>query len=229
MSNPGGLGRIPKVDTRDFPVALAGMAEAAPVLAGAPAYRYWSTPSLPLDQGDTPQCVGYTARGLLYAGPIGNRGGPDAPTIYANAQRLDEIPGEAYDGTTARGAMRYLQSLGYVSAYVWPRSIDEALAWVLTRGPLMAGVDWYASFDRPGKGAVLSASSAGGIRGGHEFLISGANRATRRFRMVNSWGAGWGAGGRAWVPFDVLDMLLHTGGDLCAASEVRLAAGEVLA
>lgn len=221
MSVPGGLGRLPKADPRDFPVALAGMPAAEPVLATAPRYRYWSTTRrLPLNQGETPMCVGYSARGLLYASPVLNPGGPAPDVIYRNAQLLDEIPGEAYDGTTARGAMRFLQSIGLVSAYVWPRTVAEMMAWILTRGPVLLGCDWYESFDRPGSDHVLRIAPGAGVRGGHEIMVNGGNLDTGRARIMNSWGLGWADHGRAWLPFEVLEELLAGGADICAPTEL---------
>jgi hypothetical protein len=46
--------------------------------------------------------------------------------------------------------------------------------------------------------------------GYHSMMIVGYNRATQRFRVRNSFGADWGAGGYAWMPFSY-----WTGGYIC--------------
>lgn len=213
----GALGRIALPDARDFPVARAGFV--MPRSVELPLYHYWTASGLPLDQGPTPMCVGFSARGLLNSGPVKNMGGPAPEDIYRHAQQLDEIPGEAYEGTTARGAMKYLQAQGYVSAYVWPATVEETVAWLLTRGPCLIGSDWLTSFDHTGTDGVMRIAPNATVRGGHEYLAIGAHRGYQRIRVMNSWGK-WAQNGRAWLPFDVLGALLSSGADICAPTEV---------
>jgi hypothetical protein len=213
-----GLGRKFAPDDRDIPITRSGgmPAPSAPL----PTSRYWRTRGLPLDQGDTPQCVGFASRGWLNSGPVYNEGGPDSATIYHGAQLNDEWDGEDYDGTSARGAMKYLQSLGMVSAYVWARAVSEAERWVAFNGPLLLGLDWRDSFDEPASDGVLRLPPTASIRGGHEVLIVGVNTRRAMFRMMNSWGAGWAQHGRAWMPYELLDRLLSETADVVTPTEV---------
>lgn len=214
-----GLGRVYTPDPRDDLFTMESLLPE--VVTGLPPSRYYSTPGMPLNQGATPMCVGYATRGLLNAGPVSNMGGPDAPTIYHNAQLLDGIPGTAYDGTNDRGSMKYLQSLGYITSYVWTRSAQTAMNWILSgRGCLLIGINWYSSFDNPGASATLRITPTAHVRGGHEVLLIGANQTNGLFRGINSWGSNWGQNGRFWLPAEVLQRLINEQGDVCTPSEI---------
>ena len=44
-------------------------------------------------------------------------------------------------------------------------------------------------------------SPEGAVVGGHAVLLVGYSVARRAWRVRNSWGAAWGEGGYAWLPF----------------------------
>lgn len=219
-----GLGRLFVPDPRDHAAAGVLRQLDADILP-MPLTRYWSTPrSLPLDQGDSPMCVAYAALGALLTGPVKNRAGlPAVDAIYHNAQLLDGIPGEDYDGTTARGAMKYLQQQGYLTRYVWAWDVPTIERWVATQGPMLLGVNWYTSFDRPDVTTTqqtLRITPAATIRGGHEFLVLGVDRPRERLRCLNSWGVRYAARGRFWLPYATLERLLAEDGDAVTPTEV---------
>lgn len=216
-----GLGRIHAPDPRDYP--LSRSAAALPPTTPLPAYWYWRAPSLPLDQGATPMCVGYSSRGLLNAAPVLNEHGPSAADIYHGAQANDEWDGTNYDGTSARGAMKYLRSLGYISAYVWAQSVDEAARWVAYNGPMLLGLTWLTSYDDPGPSGVLKRTPTATVRGGHEVLVIGLNSKRALFRCMNSWGS-WSQHGRFWVPFELMDQILGEDADLVTPTEILVPA-----
>src|SRR5204863_9785153 len=50
--------------------------------------------------------------------------------------------------------------------------------------------------------------------GGHEYVLDAYDAIAGRLWMQNSWGDGWGAGGRAWLdPQEWADVLLADDGD----------------
>ena len=225
-SSSTGLGRLYAADARDYDHPAAGVlrlleADVLPM----PLTRYWSVPrSMPLDQGETPMCVAYASVGMLLAGPIANRHNLPGPlTVYQQAQLLDGIPGEDYDGTTARGAMKYLQAAGYITRYVWAWDVPTIEAWVATQGPMLLGVNWYTSFDRPDvtpAQQTLRVTPAATIRGGHEILVLGVDRPRARLRCMNSWGTRYAGRGRCWLPYETLERLLREDGDAVTPTEV---------
>jgi hypothetical protein len=211
MSAAGyGLGRIATTDAQDAAYPLRALLAPAPAL---PTQKYWKTGAI-LDQGQTPMCVGFSARQWLTSWPVPDTGGPDAQTIYHGAQRNDDTPGEAYDGTDDRGAMKYLQSLGYVSAYHWTASAEDAATYVLTQGGLLVGVDWTEGMFTPDVHGVIRPT--GKAAGGHELFVGGYNRTRGLFRLVNSWGSAWGQAGKCWLAGEDLQRLIDAGGDVCA-------------
>src|SRR5712671_7038584 len=124
-----GLGRIYKPDARDANFPMRAL---LPTMPSTRTYRYWSASGWWGDQGQTPQCVAYAWLHFLEDGPI-PQGGKNPPpvvvpaTLYKLAQQKDETPGENYDGTSTRGGVKAVQSLGFVSAYHWATSLDDVV------------------------------------------------------------------------------------------------------
>jgi C1A family cysteine protease len=64
--------------------------------------------------------------------------------------------------------------------------------------------------DPDSKGVI---TYTGSKRGGHQYVLNGANKTTRTVRMKNSWGRGWGKSGFAYMSFDTLEAILATVGN----------------
>lgn len=204
----GRFGRLVAIDRRDY--ALAPLA----ATRTSRLYRddYWRG-----DQGQTPHCVGYSAAHLLAAAPCVQW--VDPAGIYQIAQHYDEWPGEDYEGTSVRAAFKVLKMLGYIEAYGFAASVAMARAYVLEHGPIVLGIPWLTGMDKPDKDGTIHAS--GRTLGGHAILCSGYR--SKHFRLLNSWGPGWGDRGHAWLPEDDLRILLDMDGEACTPVEKRLA------
>lgn len=233
------LGRREKADPRDerYPLRhLINTPEAAQLL-----YRTWYAYSVKLRQtGDT--CVAnawthfitdsprthkleqldgmaigsatLTNRVSVQSGERGFRG-----YLYDRAQVIDEwssTPPEG--GTSVRAGAKALQELGIVATYHWARTLEDVIDAVLTIGPVVVGTNWYESMFKPVGDPPLIVP-AGGIAGGHAWVIDGVNRTTGLARMKNSWGEGWGRKGFAWIRFTDLERLLGESGEACIATE----------
>ena len=219
-----GLGRLVAPDERDAAYPMRAAIERAEPPAEKPTEPfpgdyYWPLWP-PLDQGAEPHCVGFAWRHWLSYAPILTAGGPDAATIYCEAQKLDEWPGESYSGTSVRAAAKYLQSLGHIANYYWAQGIEDVADFVRTRGPVVVGTDWYASMSRPLPNGLVAVS--GRAVGGHAYLVYGYSTSSRLFRCCNSWGMTWGQGGGFWVTWSDMAQLLARGGEACAAIEKAL-------
>lgn len=216
---PKGFGRRFSPDERDQNHLIPRRA-----IQQLPLRKTWSGAKV-LDQGNTPQCVGYAGWGWLAGGPILNKP-PFTPTdLYREAQKDDEWPGDDYDGSSTRGLFKALTRLGFVSGYQWAFDVEPLIAHVLTVGPVCVGTDWFAGMTEPDAKGFLN--TTGPIQGGHEWRVVGADREKRAtdgttgaFRMVNSWGRGWGKNGRAYVSFATVDRLIKRNGEACTAKEV---------
>lgn len=234
-----GLGRLPAIDPRDanFQMALAlaakGIDPSGEKLTTAQTSKMWTAGKV-LDQGDTPRCVAYAWSGFLEASPVRTKSGglpilagypslPFTDGLYFEAQKVDEWPGEDYDGTSVRAGAKVLRGLGRIGSYVWANNAETLRTHVLTVGPAVIGINWYEDMfdaDEEGKRPL---NVSGGIAGGHALLVLGYSRQETAFRLLNSWGESWGAKGRAWLTFsDMQQLLRDEDGEACSATEIAL-------
>lgn len=219
MTEPKGFGRRFSPDERDLGHLIPRRA-----IVRLPVRKTWTGGAV-LDQGDQPECVGFAGWGWLASGPICNKPKFSPHDLYKHAQRLDEWPGEDYEGSSTRGLFKALTELGFVSGYQWAFDVEPLIAHVLTVGPVCVGTDWYAGMTQPDRQGFLN--TTGPVQGGHEWLILGADREKNAtdntvgaFRLINSWSRQWGQQGRAWVSFATLDRLIKAQGEACTAKEV---------
>lgn len=211
-----GLGRIHAPDDRDYR-DLRSIIPAEVVSQD----RVWRKGRMmPLDQGQTPRCVGYSASGWLLTAPIQRpKTDPDPDTIYAKAQQVDGIKGP-HDGSTVRAAFQVLQSMGHVGSYHFASDIGEVRDFVLEVGPMVFGSDWLTAMDTPDSRGVVTV--AGAVRGGHAYLCRGFHSESKLLVMEQSWGRGFGLHGLFYLPLDGANELLFSrgNGEACAAIEV---------
>jgi len=212
-----GLGRLRTVDERDRKYLL----RAAPT---AYTQRYWHSPGV-MDQGATSQCVAYSGVKYLTTAPVYNK--PlDPPTLYNECQRVDEWPGEDYDGTSVRALFKVLKSRALIKEYRWAFDCEPVVNHLLTVGPVVMGTVWTMEMFMPDRHYYIEPK--GEVVGGHAWLLIGTNRNKRNpdgtrgaVRMINSWGVGWADKGRAWLTFKNLDWLIKADGEACVATEVK--------
>lgn len=216
MSNGHGLGRRYAPDARDlrFPMRAVLPAEIAVVS------RFYDVGPV-LDQGDTPMCVGYASEQFLQSAPIATLDAQSPQEIYREAQKVDEWPGEDYDGTSVRAAAKVLMGWGRLKSYVWAADARDVRDFLITTGTVIMGTNWYQNMFSPTSTGLLRCT--GSLAGGHAYLLVGYDAGRNWFRMVNSWGAGWGQGGQAWIAFRDLDKLIARQGEACAAVEQAVA------
>lgn len=219
-----GLGRLPSPDSRDRGYLLQAPRRGEEL----PPHKYWYSPGV-LDQGNTSQCVAYSTTKWLVSGPVTNTKMPwPIDAFYRDCQRVDEWPGEDYDGTSVRAAFRLLKERGYVSEYRWAFDHPMLLRHVLSVGPAVLGTDWHLDMFRPDRHGYIEPT--GDIAGGHAYAVVGADRDkvhpdtgwVGAYRIVNSWGPNWGEGGRAWLAFDHADALIKNWGEACTAIEKKV-------
>jgi hypothetical protein len=208
-----GLGRRYSEDIRDKAFPMAAAFAAVPT----PNSKYWPIGPV-LNQLQTPRCVGYASRQLLASSPHRYKAAdPSADLIYSEAQKRDEWDGENYDGTSARGAMKYLAERGIISVYRWAQSVEELLQFVLTSGPALIGSNWHQNQFTPDAKAFVKPT--GPVVGGHEYLMIGFNHKTGVCTFVNSWGADWADKGRFRMTRSDFEALMADDGDMVAPTE----------
>lgn len=229
---------VAPIDGRDFHFRMRTAAPQIHATVGKPKPRASAYRDGPLlDQGDTPQCVGYSTRGFLDGAPLMLKPElePRAPLIYRGAQQHDEWPGEDYDGTSVRGAMKFLTTLGYIKSYVWSASVDEALAWMNGGyGTCVIGSNWYAEMSDVDRAGFLRepAANLSTPIGGHAFRLIWYDAKKGGVLMRNSWGHEFGfpdsksgvPTGYAYLRKELLARLLKEDGEIAAPVQMKLAA-----
>ena len=183
--------------------------------------RYWDANGWWGDQGRTSQCVGYSWAHWLEDGPIQQSGIPPIIKpidIYKNAQKIDEWPGENYDGTSVRAGAKYLQSIKKIKSYYWAYDLQTLINTIMKIGPVVVGTNWYMGMYYPDKKGLIKIS--GRIAGGHAYVINGVDTKTKQFRLKNSWGKSWGQNGHAFISFNDMSRLIKERGEICLATEI---------
>lgn len=177
-----------------------------------------------LDQGNTGHCVGF---GWAQRFNSQESADPDAASfqgytnadgdkIYYECKVIDGEPGQE-NGSQVRSGAIAMQNRGKLTAYAFASTVDDVVAWVQTKGPVVIGSDWMSGMDNPDAKGVVHAT--GSVRGGHCYLCDGYDPATGLFRFQNSWGTGFGVNGYFYMSKADLAKLLAAQGDACGAWE----------
>lgn len=234
--NIGGFGRLPApTDARDLEFlmrsAMPQIRAAAPPTPRKRAY----TEGARLDQGMKPHCVAFSGLGFMNAAPLMKSDGFETQRVYDECQRVDEWPGENYDGTSVRALMRIMQSRGWISSYTWGSSIDEITAWMNGGfGTIIVGTNWYASMDEVDRaGFMRMPGSVATPIGGHAYRLNWYDKTKGGYLVVNSWGDSWGIvkgtrqTGTAYMSREALARLLRESGEVAGPTQVPLKAVRV--
>jgi hypothetical protein len=200
-----------------------------------------------LDQGREGACTGFGLATVIHyllrtRKVVPDRGEVSPWMLYEMARRYDEWPGERYEGSSARGAMKGWHKHGVCSNAHWtkedchPERYRVRFAEALRRplgaylrvnhkdvismhsaisevGVLYATATVHDGWDRVDRnGAIEYDPEKSTITGGHAFAIVAYD--SDGFWIQNSWGKGWGRGGFGHVNYD--DWLAH-GSDVWVA------------
>lgn len=199
-----------------------------------PRSRHYPAPRAPLktiehrhygtvfNQEQTNACSGFAAAGLLMTKPFFTRARSlthnDALAIYARATHLDPFRGiypPADTGSSGLAVMKAARQMGYIGSYAHAFGLQHALE-ALVVAPVITGVFWYGSFDKPRHGRI---TKSGARRGGHEFVVTGIHLPSKTVRACNSWGPSWGDGGFFELSWSLWGELLEMQGDVTTATD----------
>jgi hypothetical protein len=187
---------------------------------------YWQE-GVVLDQGSEGACVGYGWTAELLAEPIAPATQPLVATAekyatftYRRAKKVDQWPGEDYEGTSVLAGAKIMQKDGQIESYSWCFGVDDVRDAILTTGPVVIGIPWYQKmYSTTEEGLVVI---GGRNVGGHCITVTGYDpayfiegRAQEVFRWRNSWGASYGLGGSGYIKYEDLDRLLQDRGEAC--------------
>ncbi len=184
-----------------------------------------------LDQGDVGACTGFAAEGALGTSPLYDalaEGMPHRPTgdaevdegqalaLYSTATALDDYEGEyppEDTGSSGLAVAKAALSAGLISGYRHATSLEAALT-ALAEQPVIAGINWYDSFDSPDASGRIRIGPAATVRGGHEIVLDELDVPRKLVWFTNSWSSSWGKSGRAAIGWDDFARLLKEDGDV---------------
>ena len=217
-----GLGFFPgEVDSRDRLLSTAMESTRIERTSGS---QFWFNP-LRLDQGEEGACVGFgwtqrqnsSPKICKYTNDVGRE-------VYYVARRdYDPWDGEDYEGTSVRAGAKAALARGWIKGYAFARTIEEIALWVLNKGPVVIGVDWYESDYEPNFRNGYYLTGDGEIVGGHCLIIDGIrwNVKNPYARLLNSWGRVYGFNGMCRISIPKLEERLSAPHSVaCTAVEV---------
>lgn len=209
------LGRLQQFDPRSIAWPIRTL------LPDKPRRSYTWRCSANLDQGNTPHCVGFGWAHELRARPVVVDGITDAVghAIYERCKAIDPF-GPHVDGTSVLAGAQVVTALGHLSEYRWAFGELEVALAVGYRGPVVIGVDWWSGMFDPDHDGYLKLT--GQVEGGHCVLVHGYSVKTDSYRLLNSWGRGWGVNGGALIRRVDMVRLLADGGEACVPIRARV-------
>ena len=209
------LGRHIEHDPRSllFPAAVLPIADVKHV-RHVPAF----------DQGQLGSCTGNAMAGALMTEPyfVASRvlDESSAVTLYEQATKLDNAPGSYPPDDTGSSGLAVAKAAkqdGYLTGYAHAFGLTHALG-ALTAAPVIAGINWYTSFDSPLPTGECPLTPGATVRGGHEIELFGIDTANEQIWAYQSWGPTWGGlkNGTFWFSYTTFGQLLAEKGDVTA-------------
>ena len=212
--DPGrGLGWVESPDDpRDWPLSALYSVTGTDVPVALPASYHVPAPLYPvLDQGSSPMCVAYSA-----AAEQGWFDLRDSGLALFDEPMFFKWIGGTQNGAVIRDALATRLSTGYppqghadqagahriAAYYSVPVAQADLCAAILSFGPVVIGTPWYRRWFAPVNGVLGDPDL---LVGGHAILAVGWDATGLRLR--NSWGADWGQGGEATLPWSQLHYL----------------------
>jgi hypothetical protein len=202
------LGRHVRHDSR----SRAFAAEQAPLSTLHSARHHRLVPVY--DQGDIGSCTANAACGAVSTAPFRHhiRSQTYVQAFYHQETvtqggpiwRPDDV---GSDGLTAA---QVAKQQGWITSYLHCFSLESALTQLQDR-PVLLGLAWRTGCDIPNSDGIIRVK--GTVRGGHEVLLDQIDVDRQLVWLQNSWGDGWGLGGRAAMAWHDLDAALADSGD----------------
>lgn len=191
----------------------------APPMPDPGSHVEWEVTAV-LDQGQTGHCVGFGGADFENTLPVNDEAdNAVGHELYYACKVVDGEP-DAEDGSSVHSLASVLKNDRRIEAYAWcdVSTLDDLIAWVLQKGSVIVGTDWYDGMFTPDADHVIHPT--GEVAGGHCYLIVGYDADSRRFKILNSWSEGWGDIGCAFIEASDMLMLLQNYGEALVAVEL---------
>lgn len=177
-----------------------------------------------LDQGSLGSCTGNDGIGRLGTGlyfatvdvrdRYHNLDEDDAVDLYSLATQADPFPGAwppEDTGSDSLSVAKVLLGFGMISGYTWCFTMAELLQALMER-PVGFGTYWFSGMFSPDANGLVKPT--GQVAGGHQFCMDGYDQERGWFWATNSWGTGWGNGGRFAMEGETVQYLIDRQADM---------------
>lgn len=189
-----------------------------PLPSPTPGAKTWGD-TAQLDQKDTGHCVGFGWAQWGNTEPIADfYNDDDGHAVYYECKVIELEPRQE-NGAQVRSGAKAMEKRGKLSAYVFATTIEEVTAWLLAKGPVVIGSNFYEGMMYPDPTNGIG-TPTGRILGGHCYVADGYDAGTTLIRFQNSWGSNWALNGYFFMFAKDLAILLGEQGDACAALEI---------
>jgi hypothetical protein len=132
--------------------------------------------------------------------------------FYREAQKFDPPEwGTPHEGSATSSPYKLLREKGIITGWKWLFGEAELREYVRNYGPATCGTIWENNMFYPDENGFIHLGGA--VAGGHEYRIVQASDHIGAYRIVNSWGRGWGINGRAYITYQDMASLLDQDGD----------------
>ncbi len=180
----------------------------------------WQNPEPVLDQGNTGHCVGFSGAQWGNTLPVNDQfDNQDGHNLYYECKILEGEPNEE-NGAYVRSIAEVLKNKQRLSVYAFANSVDEAIAWLQAKGPVIFGTSWLTNMFYPDAEGLISAT--GSFEGGHAYLSNGYDSSRNQFLFINSWSSDWGKDGHFKMSKSDIEKLFADYGEILAAVELPL-------
>ena len=224
------LDRIPSFDDRSWNYPVRGLLATVTGQAKPPLRSYtWAMGWEALDQGNEGSCVGH-GHGARVKGIPDKHPEIDhawCRELYKAAQRIDEWPGEDYEGTSVLAGAKVLKNRGLYEQYHWAFGIEDFLRGVAYLGPSVVGTYWLDGMFQPRPSGLLEVN--GSVAGGHCYLARGVRlravlpgegpKPLEVVRYRNSWGPSFGINGDFYMLVEDTERLHKLEGEAMIPTE----------
>lgn len=206
------------LDERDYKLSsfIPKLAEASVIKE-----KNWKFIGKPLDQKETGHCCGFSMANFGINYPINSKYiDDDGHKFYYLCKVKDGEPG-AENGSDIRTVAKVLVDLGIIQSYAFAQTIEEVKYWLLNKGCMIVGTDWYEGMSSPDENNIIHLT--GQKIGGHAYLLSEVKiiNGETYFGIQNSWDGYWGINGKAYIlAKDFEKLLTRWGGEALAAVEI---------
>lgn len=210
--------------------------------------RAWGVDNkrLPLNQGRTPRCVGFSIATAAVVGPKAQRKGLPtraaaeelANSLYVRACHIDEWAGDDLgSGTSVNAGMKAAVEAGLFGSYAWGENVADVMDFGLHFGPVNMGSIWPDSMMETDRFGYLNidpnSTMDGAHAAGHAWCITTFDTTGKNpdgtvgfVEMEQTWGKPWGLRnvGRARMTVTTLGALIMVGADIAFGTEITLKA-----